>query len=470
MEKAELAIIGGGPGGISAAVAAAESGVNVTILDENARIGGQIFRQLEKGFTLTNPKAMGRDYQKGVDLFRQFKQVESRINYLNHATVWGIFDHHRIAYERNRKSKTIEYKNLLIASGAYDRPVPFPGWTLPGVLTAGGAQNLVKNQRILPGKKFLLAGTGPLQLVLAHQLIQAGADIAAILEVGDVKGSWLKLMQGMWGNWGYAGDGLQYLQTIRKAGVPIMRNHIIARANGNQNVEKAVIARVDKDWRVIHNTRKSLNVDTVCLGYGLVTSTELTRLAQCDHEYDNGLGGYVPVRSETMETTQKGIFAVGDGAGVAGSQVALAEGRIAGIAASQALGHAPGVGQKKTLAELQKKLTRHHRLRKVLDEISRPRPGLYELAEDETIICRCEDVTFKQIKTLIQKEGINAKDIKRTTRVGMGSCGGRMCGPILIELLRNLGSQISGQPEGLNVRPPVKPIPLGVLAGAENNE
>ncbi len=469
MEKAELAIIGGGPGGISAAVEAAGSGVNVTILDENARIGGQIFRQLEKGFTLTNPKTMGRDYQKGVDLFRQFKKVESRINYLNHATVWGIFDHHRIAYGRNGKSKTIEYENLLIASGAYDRPVPFPGWTLPGVLTAGGTQNLVKNQRILPGKKILLAGTGPLQLVVAHQLIQAGADIAAILEVGDVKGMWLKLMQGMWSNWGYAGDGLRYLQTLRKAGVPIMRNHIITRANGNQHVEEAIIARVDKDWRVIHGTQKNLKVDTVCLGYGLVTSTELTRLAECDHEYDSGIGGYVPVRSETMETTQKGIFAVGDGAGVAGSQVALAEGLIAGIAVAQALGHASGAGQKKTLAELQKKLARHHRLREVLDEISRPRSGLYELAEDETVICRCEDITFKQIKTLIQKEGIKAKDIKRKTRMGMGSCGGRICGPILIELLSNLSTQVSKQPDGLNVRPPVKPVSLGVLAGAGDN-
>jgi NADPH-dependent 2,4-dienoyl-CoA reductase/sulfur reductase-like enzyme len=463
--KAELAIIGGGPGGIATAVEAAKQGVRVTLLDENARVGGQIFRQLEKGFTPDVPEAMGKNFQKGKELFKEFKLLENKITYLNSATVWGIFDNNRIAYGRNGESKTLESERLLIAAGAYDRPIPFPGWTLPGVLTAGGAQKLVKIDRIIPGEKILLAGTGPLQLVLAHQLIRAGANITAVLEAGGFKGKWLKLMQGMWGNWDYMGDGLRYLRRIHKAGIPLMQGHMITQARGGGRVEEAVIAKVDKDWRHIPGTEQTITADTVCLGYGLVTSTELTRLAECDHEYDIGLGGYVPVRSKSMETTKQGIYAVGDGAGVAGSKVAILEGRIAGIAIASSLGYVSRKKRKSILAGYNNSLARHTRLRNVLDEITRPRPGLYELADDETIICRCEDVTFKDIKDLVKKKGIKAKDIKRKTRIGMGSCGGRMCGPTIIELLNNMNKAESKPPAGLNCRPPIKPIPIGVLAG-----
>ena len=465
MEKAELAIIVGGPGGISATIEAAKQGVKVTLLDENARVGGQIFRQLEKGFTPDAPEVLGKNFQKGKEFFKEFKLLENKITYLNNATVWGIFDNNRIAYGRNGESKTLESERLLIAAGAYDRPIPFPGWTLPGVLTAGGAQKLVKIDRIIPGEKILLTGTGPLQLALANQLIRDGANVTAVLEAGDIKGKWLKLMQGMWGNWDYMGDGLRYLRRIHKAGIPLMQGHMITQARGEGHVEEAVIAKVDKDWRPIPGTEQTITADTVCLGYGLVTSTELTRLAECDHEYDIGLGGYVPVRSKNMETTKQGIYAIGDGAGVAGSKVAIIEGQIAGIAIASSLGYVSHKKSKRILSGFNNSLARHNRLRNVLDEITKPRPGLYELADDETIICRCEDVTFKDIKDLVKKKGITAKDIKRKTRMGMGSCGGRMCGPTIIELLKNMNKAESKPLVGLNCRPPIKPIPIGVLAG-----
>ncbi len=469
MEKAELVVIGAGPGGLSAAVTAASMGANVTILDQNSQIGGQIFRQFEQGFEITDAEALGKDYQKGRDLFARFKELEAKITYLNRASVWGIFDHNRIAYGRNGESKTIEFKNLVIAAGAYDRPVPFPGWTLPGVFTAGGAQNLVKNQRVLPGKKVLLAGTGPLQLVVAHQLISNGAEVVAILEAGDVKGHLFQLTKGVIGNWHYVTDGLRYMKTIRKAGVPILRNHLIVRTNGREHVEEAVVARVDQNWRVIPGTEKSFNVDAVCIGYGLVTSNELTRLAECEHVYDGKLGGYVPVRSENLETTRKGVFAVGDGAGVAGAEIAVLEGEIAGIAAAGSLGHGLNRDSANEMQGVQSRLSRYATFRQAMDEISRPRPGLYELAEDDTVICRCEDVTYGQIKELAKREGIKAKDIKRETRTGMGSCNGKMCGTILMHLLQDLSAQTLEQPEGLNVRPPVRPISLGVLAGTGDN-
>jgi NADPH-dependent 2,4-dienoyl-CoA reductase/sulfur reductase-like enzyme len=462
---AEFVIIGGGPGGISAAIEAAKAGLTVTVLDENDRIGGQIYRQLEKGFKVDDLNIMGKDYKKGLELCSQFEELKGKIIYLNNATVWGIFNNRTIAFARNGRSERLQFDKLLIAAGAYDRPVPFPGWTLPGVLTAGGAQKLVKMERVIPGKKILLAGTGPLQLVLADQLLQAGCEITAILEAGEIKKNWLKLMKGMWGNWEYMADGLIYLHHIKKAGIPVLRNHIITEARGDNQVEAVVVAKVDKDWRPIADTKQTIKVDTVCLGYGLVTSSELTSLAECEHEYENAWGGYVPVRTGTMETTVQGIYAVGDGARVAGSKVAIEEGRIVGIVIANALGYVSDEKKWITVKESKKSIAKYNRLRKVLDEISRPRPGLYELAGNETIICRCEEVTFREIRAAMSKEGSKAKDIKRTTRLGMGSCGGRMCGPTIIELLKNKSGPDSRSPENLAPRPPVKPIPIGVLSG-----
>lgn len=470
MKKAELAIIGGGPGGVVAAIEAAKAGVKVILLDENESPGGQIYRQFEKGFKVTDAEVLGGDYEKGLDLLNQFSSLSDKIEYLNNSTVWGIFDNNTLAFARNGASSSIGYKKLLIANGAYDRPVPFPGWTLPGVLTAGGAQKLVKTERILPGKKILLCGTGPLQLVLAHQILKAGGKIEAILEAGHVSNNWLKGLKGIWGNWDYLNEGWKYLRSIQKAGVPLLYNHIILEARGNGQVEEAVFAKVDENWRPRPGTERTAAVDTICLGYGFVPSTELTMLAGCKHRYDRLLGGYIPLRSENMETSVPGIYAVGDGAGVAGSKVAIEEGRIAGTAIAGSLDYISDTDAAKNIKQSGKLLDKYNRLRKVLDEMSMPRPGLYELATDDTVICRCEEVTLKEIKRAMADETKQVKDLKRKTRAGMGPCEGRMCGPSLIEIMRN---QPNASPEGpgyLNPRPPVKPIALGVLAASAPRE
>ena len=471
MKEAELAIIGGGPGGVVAAIEAAKAGVKVTLLDENQRLGGQIYRQFEKGFTVTDSEVLGEDYEKGLDLLNEFSSQSDNVEYLNDATVWGIFQNSTLAFARNGISSSLRFKKLLVANGAYDRPVPFPGWTLPGVLTAGGAQKLVKTERILPGKKILLAGTGPLQLVLAHQILNAGGEIEAILEAGNVGNNWLQGLKGIWGNWDYLSEGWKYLRSIQKAGVTLLHNHIILEAHGDGQVEEAVLAKVDENWRPKSGTERTVKVDTICLGYGLVPSTELTMLADCEHKYDQRLGGYIPVRSENMETTVPGIYAVGDGAGVAGSKVAIEEGRIAGISIACVLGHIPEASAGKSIKQSRKFMDKYNRLRKVLDEISMPRPGLYELAKDDTVICRCEEITLKEIKAAMAANGtMQVKDLKRKTRVGMGPCEGRMCGPAIVEIMRHHPNVSPEGPGYLRPRPPVKPIALGVLAASNSQE
>ncbi len=467
MRTSDIVIIGGGPGGVAAAIKATGSGVNVTLLDENECLGGQCFRQYQKGFNVADPDALGPDYTEGQDLLHQFYSHADKIQYLNNTLVWGIFDDRSLALARNGTSSSLRFKHLVVATGAYDRPVPFPGWTLPGVFAAGGAQKLVKTERVLPGENILLAGTGPLQLVLADQIIKAGGKIAAILETGNYANHWLQALKGVLGNWNFLKEGMQYWRSIRKAGVPLLQSHILLEARGDGRVQEAVIAEVDKDWRPSLNTARFIKVDTICLGYGLVSSAELTMLAECEHEYDLRRGGYIPLRKANMETSVPGIYAVGDGAGVAGRKAAIAEGCIAGIAAARALGTISPATAAEQMRPYQKKLNTINRFRKVLDNISLPRKGLCELATDDTVICRCEEVTLKQLEAALSDGNLRIKDVKRMTRLGMGACEGRMCGPAVIELLRHRLNVAVEDVGTLNPRPSIKPVALGVLAADE---
>lgn len=464
MKESDFVIIGGGPGGIAAAIKAAQAGVNVTLLDENERLGGQVFRQLEKGFKVADPDALGSDFKEGKELLHQLNSMQDKIRYLNNTLVWGIFEDRTLALARNGTTSSLRFKHLLVATGAYDRPVPFPGWTLPGVFTAGGAQKLVKSECVLPGQNILLAGTGPLQLVLADQILKAGGRIEAILEAGHIGKNWLRGLKGIWGNWDFLKEGMRYLCSIQKAGVPLLRSHIILEARGDGQVEEAVIAKVDKNWRPRLNTARSIKVDTICLGYGLVSSTELTMLAECEHKYDLRQGGYIPLRKANMETSVPGIYAVGDGAGVAGRKVAIEEGCIAGISVASTLGSISSAKARQQIKPSRKRLDKINRFRKILDDISLPRKGLYELATDDTVICRCEDVTLKQLKAALADDTIQIKDFKRMTRMGMGSCEGRMCGPSIIEMLRHRLNATAEDVGCLKPRPSIKPVALGVLA------
>lgn len=468
--ESELAVVGGGPGGVVAAMEAAKAGVDVTLLDENDQVGGQIYRQLYRGFRVTDSNALGMDHVRGLQLQQRLHSMKDQIRHLNNAVVWGIFKNSTLAFVRNGVSSTLRFKALLLATGAYDRPVPFPGWTLPGVYAAGGAQRLVKTQCVLPGENILLAGTGPLQLVLAHQILKAEGRIEAILEAGRIGTNWLRGLIGIWGNWDFLKEGVRYLRSIQKAGVPLLRGHIVVEARGDGQVEEVVIAKADRNWRPKLDTARTLKVDTLCSGYGLVSSVELTRLAECQHLYEPALGGFIPVRTENMETSVPGIYAVGDGAGVAGSKVAIEEGVIAGISIAHALNRLSQTEKNRLTRSALKRLNILTRFRKVLDKISEPRRGLYELAKDDTVICRCEEITLRDIKEAVTKGATHVNDVKRMTRMGMGPCEGRMCGPALIEYMRYLMKEPFADLGYLPPRPSIKPIALGALAASKRPE
>ena len=305
--------------------------------------------------------------------------------------------------------------------------------------------------------------------MLAHQIVKAGGRIEAILEASTLGGNGYKGVLGIWGNWGFLWEGLRYLRSIRKAGVPLLRSHIILEARGDGKVEEAVIAKVDRNWRPRPGSQRTVKVDAVCLGYGLVSSIELTSLAECVHSYDLGLGGYVPVRNENMETTVSGIYAVGDGAGVAGSKVAIEEGIVAGVSISHAMGYLSEADQTRLVQPARRRLQKINRIRKVLDRISEPRPGFYERVKDDTVICRCEEITYGELKQAVAQGAGRLEDVKRMTRMGMGSCEGRMCGPTLIEHMRQIMKAPPEELGYLRPRPSIKPVALGVLAAPKHS-
>jgi len=463
LKEFELMIIGSGPAGLAAAVEAVRAGARVALLDENPRPGGQIYRQISSGFEVSDARMLGRDYMRGQKLLDEFDSIRNQLEYLDETLVWGILADNELAFLRGDESNSVRFRKLIIALGAYDRPVPFPGWTLPGVFTAGGAQRLVKTQRVLPGEKILLTGTGPLQLALANQITDAGGKVVAIAEAGHIH-SRLGLLGASWGQWQLISDAWHYLWGIRRAGIPLWRRHIIVEARGDGQVEEAVVAEADEHWHPKPDTQRTLSVDTICVGYGFVPSTEMTRLAQCEHRYDPLLGGWIPVRGESMETSVPDIYAAGDCTGIAGSLVALEEGRIAGLAAAQSLGYHSEDEAARSMEPIRKRLAGLKRLRRVLDEISLPGPGLYQLAKDDTIVCRCEEITLAEIKEALVDGANDMNEVKRMTRMGMGNCQGRMCGPALQEIIAREKGLSAADIVYLNPRPPVKPIPLTALS------
>ena len=264
MKTHELVIVGAGPAGMAAAMEAMHLGLRPLVLDENPQPGGRLLAAPPSA--LSPPQ--GRFRTPGDHLLQEFRQSLGQLDYRPSSTILGFFEQNEIAYVQGDRLHQCRYQALIIAAGAYDRPVPLPGWTLPGVLTAGGALNFIKQQGVLPGKNILLAGSGPLQLALAYRIALCGGKIAGIAEASTIE--WTAFLKAIPGNFDILAQGLKYLWGIKRRGIPIWPGHILTRVDGNRKVESATIAKVDFQWRPIAGTQRTIPVDAVCIGYGLV--------------------------------------------------------------------------------------------------------------------------------------------------------------------------------------------------------
>jgi NADPH-dependent 2,4-dienoyl-CoA reductase/sulfur reductase-like enzyme len=464
MRSAECVVVGGGPAGLAAARTAARHGVQVVLIDDNPELGGQYYRQMPATFRASDRGArLGKESVEGRALIDEVRElgVELRLD----SVVWGIFDRRVVALSTRDETDRIAAQTLILAPGAYDRPVPFPGWTLPGVITAGGAQNLMKGYRVLPGRRVLIAGSGPLLLVVAHYLLRGGAHVAAICEAASLRRLW-RYAPRMLAHLNFVQQGYRYTQEIKAAGIPFHAGHVIRRVAGGREVTAAVVSRCDAEWRPLDGTELEFDVDTVIVGYGFVSSLELSRLAGCEHRWEPRLGGYVPVRNRELESTVPNVFIVGDGAGVAGSAVALAEGQAAGLAVAHRLDRLAGRHYSRAASRARGRLLHLAGFRRVMDELYGFGQGVYELADEQTTLCRCEEVTVADARDAVRDGATHVNEVKAWTRIGMGRCQGRMCGPALAHLVARATGRPVTDAGVFTPRPPAKPVPLAALAHA----
>ena len=334
-----MTIVGGGPAGLSAALEAAKAGAQVVLIDESSTLGGQFYKQVPDAFRLKKPQAEDEQYAEGLALVERVRSAG--VELLRDALIWAIFPDGTLSIFRQGRTEELRAKALILAPGAQEVPVPFPGWTLPGVMMGGAAQSLLVRDRVLPGRRVVLAGVGPLQLKVASQLVEAGATVQAILEASDRPPVSMENALRFLGHWGKMREGMRYWATIKKARIPYRHSHVPVRALGTSQLEAVVVAQVDNDWRVVPGTERTLEADTLCLSYGFLPSLQLTRNMGCKHEFNEQAGGWVTWHDSGQQTSVKGVYVAGEVGGIGGADVALEEGKIAGITAVRRLGKLP---------------------------------------------------------------------------------------------------------------------------------
>lgn len=461
MTSIEILVVGAGPAGLAAAMEAARASASVLVLDEYSQPGGQYYRQPARGLAISSNDRLFAHAREGQ--MRIEEAQRAGVRFRPDAMVWGAFADGTLGLQAGGKSEVLKPAKLILASGACGRPVAFPGWTLPGVMTIGAAQALVRGQGMLPGRRILVAGTGPLQVVVAAQLVQAGAQLAGVLEANRF-GHLLAAAPRFWGQWKRLGEGLEYRQILRAARVPITLSRTVVRAGGDGVLSHVTTAELDEDWRPIAGTESELQVDTLCLGFGLVPNTKLARLLGCQLTYDPARGGLVPVHDESMHTSRPGVFVAGEVAGIAGAKAAELEGRIAGLSAVLQLGRGNPEEARNRIEAARRDLRKELRFARALHETFAVKPGILTLLTDDTVVCRCEEITTGQLLKA-RAEWARTLDVLRTvTRAGFGRCQGTTCETLVAQLLARETGRGLADVGHFNIRPPLKPVSIGSLA------
>jgi len=457
----DLLIIGGGPAGMSAAIEAATHGLVCTIVDESAALGGQIYRPLA---VKPNGQTPAATVVRGDELRDQVQQLSQLINIRSESVVWGISKGNKFAVGKEGEgTEILEPKLTLLAPGAYEFVPPFPGWTLPGVMTPGAAQILSKTMNISPGKRVLIAGTGPLLIVIASQLVSNGVEVAGVIEASR-QPDWLRLAIRGYRSWGLLREGARCLNTLRKAGVPVHYGRVVTRAEGKDFVQRVYHAPVNADWYPDFSGEQIESVDTLCIGYGLQPRNYLAQLAGCEMQYVDARNSWLPVRDRDLWTSQPGILAAGDGAGVAGAMTAESEGQLAGLVAANKLGKIDESAFDRLRAPIDAKLSRLAPFQKAIADICRIRPGLSSLVDDDTIVCRCEEVTWGEVNAAIDHGGTTFRSLKVMTRLGMGMCQARFCWPAMSRMVASKKNCPVADVGPARPQAPIRPVPLGLIA------
>ena len=464
-----LAIIGAGPAGMSAAIAAREHGADVLVLDEQAAPGGQIYRNVET-VTAERPataRVLGGDYAAGAALVRAFRGCGAE--YSPRTSVWEVSTVARredagapleLGILRDGVAEIVRAHCVIVASGAQERAVPVPGATLPGVMGAGGAQSLLKGAGLVPDIPVVIAGSGPLVYLVAWQLVRAGAPVRAVLLT--MPAGWMGRAAGTLPEAlampGALFKGVGWRRALAARGLEVMQAHDLA-IEGRNRVESV---------RFRHRGReRSMRASLVLLHEGVIPNAHLTLAAQLDHVWDARQHAFRPAVDEWGRTRVPGVLVAGDGARILGAEAAVEAGRIAALEAAHRLGRIR-VHERNVLARPHRALLARHRcFREFLDLTFEPGPTMRRPSDPAVTVCRCEEVTVAEIERVIDHGCPGPNQAKAFTRCGMGPCQGRMCATMVSEMFAERRHADVGAVGHYRIRPPVKPVTVGELAGLE---
>lgn len=459
----EVLVIGAGPAGLAAAVAAREAGSTVRLLDASESSGGQFWRHLPASRPAGREQVLHHHWDEylalrdrlesdpgvRIDLSAQVWAIEQADDGLHVDVVLGAPD------GADRTPLRLTPSRLVLATGAHDRVLPVPGWTLPGVYSAGAAQALAKGERVAIGERVVVAGAGPFLLPVSVALGQAGAQVLAVLEAASparLARSWLSRPQELVPVGAKAGELAGYARHLLRHRVPYRPGHGVVAIHGTDAVEAVTVARLDEAWRPVPGSEESLDCDAVCLGHGFTPRLELAIAAGCRLDVDR----FVAV-DDDQRTSVPGVFAAGELTGIGGADLALAEGRIAGWAAADGPADAGPVGAARRAR------ARHRGFARRLEAAHGIGAGWTGWLRDDTLVCRCEEVDLGTLcRVADATPGAGLRSLKLTTRAAIGACQGRVCGRNVEAIL---GDRLPTDPRGGTDRRPIaQPLRLGELA------
>jgi NADPH-dependent 2,4-dienoyl-CoA reductase/sulfur reductase-like enzyme len=448
----QIVVIGAGPAGLRAVEALVRGGVRPILIDEAERPGGQIYRQPPSGATRA-PKALyGFEADKAVALHEVLSRLGDIVDYRPRTLVWNVHDNHLDTLGPGGQGG-VDFGRLVIASGAMDRVLPFPGWTLPGVFTLGGAQIALKAQGVSIGRRVAFVGAGPLLPLVVHQYACAGAEIAAVLDVTPFAAK-LRQAFGLFAEPGTLAKGLWYTLRNAMAGLTVRSDVRAIGVEGEGRVRSLW-------WRDAAGARHEVACDAVAASFGLRSETQLADLAGCDFTFDAVIRQWLPRRDATGRSSLQDVYLAGDGAGIGGADVAELQGERAALAVLEDLGRPMDAMQ---VAVLDRKLARQARFRRALEDAYPYPVHLVGDIADSEIVCRCEGITAGALRSAAaERSAHEVNRLKAFTRIGMGRCQGRVCGHAAAEILAHALRQDIAAVGRLRGNPPIKPIPIGAL-------